>query len=136
MASKVDVTTGSGAFPPNRIRSAESPERLFGEEGVAVQHLFRCGVIRWLRSTMPAAKSAIRNRLTKANLKKRMTMAISESTTQQLKSEKLKTHRLTVGYGASLPAPRSGAAPIGFTAGRAMTFSPQVKSPRHTASRI
>ena len=101
-----------------------------------MQHPFQCGVIRWLRSTMPAAKSAIRNRLTKANLKKRMTMAISESTTQQLKSEKLKTRRPTVGYGASLPASRSGAAPIGFTAGRAMTFSRQVKSPSHTASRI
>jgi hypothetical protein len=29
-----------------------------------------------------------------------MTMAASDSTTQQLKSEKLKTRRLTVGYGA------------------------------------
>ena len=51
---------------------------------------------------MLTTEQLIAKRLTKANLSKRMTMAISQSTSQQLSSEKPKAcRRLTVGYLAS-----------------------------------
>ena len=49
----------------------------------------------------PDDVGSIAKRLTKANLIKRLTMAISESTSQQLISGKSQPRRLTVGYIAS-----------------------------------